>query len=53
MNPFKVSFVSLGFIYFLILLWGITMGFGGTIGISLVGLLICSSGWKISDRYLQ
>lgn len=53
MNPYKIGFVALALIYAPILLWGIHMGFGGTIGISLCGLLLCAAGWKVSDAYLQ
>jgi len=53
MNPFMTSFTFLGIIYLGLVVWSAIMGFGGSLAISICGVLICALGWKFSERYLQ
>ena len=51
MNPYKIAFTLFGLIYAGIALFGLTVAMGVTLA-GLCGLLWCSAGWWISDRYL-
>lgn len=53
MNPFMTAFALLGILYVPLIIWSLVMGFGGSLGISVAGLLICVLGWKYADRHLQ
>ena len=53
MNPFMVSFTLMGLIYLGLVVWSAIMGFGGSLAISIVGVLVCALGWKYSERHLQ
>lgn len=53
MNPLMVAFVLLGLIYFGLIVWSAVMGFMGSLGISVAGILICFLGWKYARDNLQ
>lgn len=52
MNSFKLCFVVLGLMYATIGVLAVAGGLSASIVISVLGMLLCSAGWSISDRYL-
>jgi hypothetical protein len=53
MNPFMTAFALLGLLYVPIVIWSLVMGFMGSLGISVAGLLVCVLGWIYAERHLQ
>lgn len=52
MNPYKTIFTVLGVIYLGIFGWAIGLDSAPTASISVIGMLLCYTGWKFSDHYL-
>jgi predicted ferric reductase len=52
-NPFKVSFTLMALIYLVLILWAVGASHYGSVGVSIVGFLVCTFGWNISDKYLS
>ena len=53
MNPFMISFSLMGLIYFGLALWATVAWLPASLAISCFGLMICATGWKVSETYLQ
>ena len=53
MNPFMTTFTLLRLIYLCLVIWSAVMSFGGSLAISICGVLVCVLGWKYSERHLQ
>ena len=52
MSAFKVTFIICGLIYSLIAGWGVFLPGVGVFYLGLFGIVLCFSGWKLTDRYL-
>ena len=52
MNAYKATFVFLGIIYLVLLAWGAGIPSKGVMSLAVMGVLVCSFGWWLVDRYM-